>query len=166
MPISFIPIINNCYITKEIKRKIKKEKEIGNISQQIKEIKDIKILENKNNNKKIEKLEIQINNKDDYIEKIYKKPIINGKSFKYQYYFSNNPYSYMNVCYLSKIVLNNEIEYLLKLQRKIKLYLLKNKKNNKYKNNLDNINNKSNNEFKSKNQTLKINISKIEQKKK
>ena len=60
---------------------------------------------------KIQKLEIEINNNSDYIEKIYRKPIINGRSFKYQYYFSNNPYSYMNVSYISKIIIKNNDIY-------------------------------------------------------
>ena len=108
-PISSIPLINKCYLTKD----------------------NIIILYSKNHEKKIiqteniiEKTEFQINVKDNYIEKIYKKPIINGNSFKYQYAFSNNPHSYMNVCYITKIRMNEYLRKLIKLQRKIKSFLL------------------------------------------
>ena len=72
--------------------------------------KDNKIItkEKENNNNIIEKIQFEINNKNNYIEKIYRKPIINGKGFKYQYYFSNNPYSYANVCYITKITIKNK----------------------------------------------------------
>ena len=105
LPTYNLPKILICYITKE--------KEL------IKRIKFQKY-KNKINNNIIEKIEIQINNNEDYIEKIYRKPIINGKSFKYQYYFSNNPYSQMNICYISKInIKNNNIYESIKNYNKI-----------------------------------------------
>ena len=131
-----IPNIKLCYITKERKVKI--------------DNKNKNDMNSKFNSKMntIEKMEIQINYKDDYIEKIYKKPIINGKNFKYQYYFSNNPISYMNVCYISKKRENNQIEYLLKIQRKVKSFLIKkkikNNDNNKSLKNEDITNNNGN----------------------
>ena len=88
-----LPKISICYITKEkalIQNNIKKDKI---------------------NNNEIEKIEIQLNKNSDYIEKTYRKPIINGKSFKYHYYYSNNPYSYMNICYISKIIIKNNNIY-------------------------------------------------------
>ena len=101
------PIINEpkifiCYITKENIVKIKQNEKHQN--QYI-------IKKYDYNDNKIEKLEIEINNNNDYIEKIYRKPIINGRSFKYQYYFSNNPYSYMNVSYISKILIESNDIY-------------------------------------------------------
>ena len=126
-PIVNIPNIKLCYITKERKNKVyNKNKNDRNSSK----------FNSKMNT--IEKMEIHINYKDDYIDKIYKKPIINGKSFKYQYYFSNNPYSYVNVCYISKKRENNQMEYLLKIQRKVKSFLIKNKIKNNIKNNNNN----------------------------
>ena len=98
--IIIMPKIFICYITKD-NIIIRKEKENRRY-----------IIKGYNlNDNKIEKLEIEINNNDNFVEKIYKKPIINGRSFKYQYYFSNNPYSYMNVCFISKVILKNNDIY-------------------------------------------------------
>ena len=114
-PTANIPLINKCYLSKD----------------------NIIILYTKKQEKKIihfeniiEKTELQINVKNNYIEKIYKKPIINGNSFKYQYCFSNNPHSYMNVCYIHKIRINEYLRHLIKLQRKIKSFLLSKKYEN------------------------------------
>ena len=114
-PTANIPLINMCYLTKDnaiILYAKKHEK---------------KIIHTEN---VIEKSELQINVKNNYIEKIYKKPIINGNGFKYQYCFSNNPHSYMNVCYITKIRMNEYLRYLIKLQRKIKSFLLSKKYEN------------------------------------
>ena len=114
-PTEIIPLINKCYLSKDnmiILYSKKQEK---------------KIIQFENI---IEKTELQINVKNNYIEKIYKKPIINGNSFKYQYCFSNNPHSYMNVCYIQKIRMNEYLRHLIKLQRYIKSFLLSKKYEN------------------------------------
>jgi len=173
-PTANIPLIKKCYLTKE----------------------NIIILYTKKQEKKIiqfeniiEKTELQINVKNNYIEKIYKKPIINGNSFKYQYCFSNNPHSYMNVCYIHKIRINEYLRHLIKLQRKIKSFLLSKKYENfsndddpnesfngqiTHRNNLsekatkrkyskDNENNDSMNSFKKNNQEINFSFEKSNQ---
>ena len=94
-----LPINNICYLNKDKKIILIDKYNNNNLYDNSK-----KIIYNQ-----IENMHIEINNKDDFIDKIYKKPIINGKHFKYQYYFSNNPFSYTNVCYISKIVINEKI---------------------------------------------------------
>ena len=129
-PTASIPLINRCYLSKDniIILYCKKHEK--------------KIIQTENT---IEKTELQINVKNNYIEKIYKKPIINGNSFKYQYCFSNNPHSYMNVCYITRIRMTEYLRNLIKLQRKIKSFLL----SKKYENfsNDDNLNESFNGEI-------------------
>ena len=100
-----LPVVDSCYLTKYKNILLIEKDKIKKLN-----------YNNKLNYNKIEKMHIEIIDKDHFIEKTYKKPIINGKHFKYQYYYSNNPFSYMNVCYISKITINGKI--LLSLNKK------------------------------------------------